>query len=159
TPKRPREIVPSCPLLLEDLCLKMLAKERAERPTSAELVASEVEAFLEGAKERERRRAEALSLCERAREPVARFQHLETERQRLGELARQTLKQVKGWEPVERKRSGWALEDRAADAERESGRALAEAIELYTKALGYDAESGEAHRGLADLYWGRARQA
>jgi serine/threonine-protein kinase len=159
TPKRPREIAASCPLLLEDLCLKMLAKDRAERPTSAQLVASEVEAFLEGAKERERRRAEALSLCERAREPVARFRHLETERQRLGELARQTLKQVKGWEPVERKRSGWALEDRSAEAERESGRALAEAIELYTKALGYDAECGEAHRGLADLYWGRARQA
>ncbi|MGH7298730.1 MAG: SUMF1/EgtB/PvdO family nonheme iron enzyme, partial [Polyangiaceae bacterium] len=33
------------------------------------------------------------------------------------------------------------------------------AIELYTKALVYDAECGEAHRGLADLYWGRARQA
>ena len=159
SPRRPRDVVASCPLLLEDLCLKMLSKDRAERPTSAELVAAEVEAFLEGAKERERRRAEALSLCDRAREPVARFQHLETERQRLGELARQTLKQVKGWEPVERKRAGWALEDRSAEAERESGRALAEAIELYTKALGYDAECVDAHRGLADLYWGRARQA
>ena len=46
-----------------------------------------------------------------------------------------------------------------AEAERESGRALAEAIELYTKALGYDAECVDAHRGLADLYWGRARHA
>ena len=152
-------MVPSCPLLLEDLCLQMLSKDRAGRPKSADQVAEEIEAFLEGAKERERRRAEATSLCERAKEPVMRFQHLETERQRLGELARQTLKQVKGWEPVERKRSGWALEDRSSEAERESGRALAEAIELYTKALGYDAECAEAHRGLADLYWGRARQA
>jgi serine/threonine-protein kinase len=159
SPKRPRELVPSCPLLLEDLCLKMLAKDKCERPESADQVAAEVEAFLEGAKERERRRTEALRLCERARDPVARFQHLETERQRLGDLARQTLVQVKGWESVERKRSGWALEDRAAEAERESGRALAEAIELYTKALGYDAGCSDAHRGLADLYWGRARQA
>jgi serine/threonine-protein kinase len=159
TPKRPRELVPSCPLLLEDLCLKMLAKDRVERPRSADQVAIEVEAFLEGAKERERRRTEATRLCERARDPVSRFQHLETERQRLGDLARQTLAHVKGWESVERKRAGWALEDRAAEAERESGRALAEAIELYTKALGYDAGCIEAHRGLADLYWGRARQA
>jgi serine/threonine protein kinase/formylglycine-generating enzyme required for sulfatase activity len=159
TPKRPRDIVPSCPLLLEDLCLKMLSKDKTDRPRSADLVAEEIEAFLEGAKERERRRAEAMTLCERAQEPVQRFQHLETDRQRLGELARQTLKQVKGWESVERKRAGWALEDRSAEAERESGRALAEAIELYTKALGYDAECAEAHRGLADLYWGRARQA
>ncbi len=157
TPKRPRDLAPACPLLLEDLCLKMLSKDKRERPRSADEVAVEVEAFLEGAKERERRRAEAQSLCARANGPVLRFQHLETERQRLGELAKQTLKQVKGWEPVERKRAGWSLEDRAAEAERESGRALAEAIELYTKALGYDAECLLAHEGLADLYWSRAR--
>jgi serine/threonine-protein kinase len=159
TPKRPRDIVPGCPLLLEDLCVKMLSKDKNERPRSADEVAAEIEAFLEGAKERERRRAEAHALCVRAKEPVLRFQHLETERQRLGELARQTLKQVKGWEGVERKRAGWSLEDRAAEAEREAGRAMAEAIELYTKALGYDAECLDAHNGLADLYWSRARAA
>jgi serine/threonine-protein kinase len=159
TPRRPREITPSCPLLLEDLCLKMLAKDKAERPMSAESVAAEVEAFLEGAKERERRRAEAVNLCARAKEPVLRFRHLETERLRLAHLAQQTLKHLKGWEPVERKRAGWSLEDRAAEAERETGRALAEAIELYTKALGYDAECAEAHAGLADLYWTSARAA
>jgi eukaryotic-like serine/threonine-protein kinase len=158
TPKPPREIVPSCPLLLEDLCLQMLAKDKRDRPASADAVAAEVEAFLEGAKERERRRAEAVALCARAAEPVLRYQHLETERHRLGELAKLTLQQVKGWEPPERKRAGWSLEDRAAEAERESGRALAEAIELYTKALGYNADCDDAHRGLADLYWSRARQ-
>jgi serine/threonine-protein kinase len=158
-PKRPREILHACPLLLEDLCLKMLAKNRDERPASADVVAIEVEAFLEGAKERERRRTEALTLCERAKEPVRRFQHLETERQRMSALAKRTLKLIKGWEAVDRKRAGWGLEDRALEAERESGRALAEAIELYTKALGYDAECANAHLGLADLYWSRARQA
>lgn len=159
TPKRPRDLAPGCPLLLEDLCLKMLAKSKDGRPRAADDVATEIEAFLEGAKERERRRAEAATLSQRAKEPILRYQHLETERHRFAELAKQTLKQVKGWEPVERKRSGWALEDRAAEAEREGGRALAEAIELYTKALGYDAECVEAHRGLADLYWSRARAA
>ena len=100
----------------------MLSKKREERPQSADQVAEEVEAFLGGsAKERERRKAEAINLCVRAKDPVLRFQHLETERQRLGELARQALKQVKGWEPVERKRAGWTMEDRAAEAERESG--------------------------------------
>jgi eukaryotic-like serine/threonine-protein kinase len=157
-PKRPRDVVPGCPLLLEDLCLQMLAKNKAERPRSADEVAAEIEAFLEGAKERERRRTEAVNLCERAKEPVERFRFLETERQRMAELAKTTLKQVRAWEPVERKRAGWGLEDRAAESERESGRALAEAIELYTKALGYDAECTDAHRGLADLYWSRARQ-
>jgi serine/threonine-protein kinase len=122
-------------------------------------VATEVEAFLEGAKERERRKAEALNLCERAKEPVQRFQQLESERQRMSELAKHALGQVKGWETIDRKRSGWTLEDNAAAAERESGRVLAEAIELYTKALGYDAECVGAHLGLAEIYWARARRA
>src|SRR6185369_5669235 len=51
SPKRPREIVPGCPLLLEDLCLAMLEKDPANRPDSAERVAAEAEAFLEGARE------------------------------------------------------------------------------------------------------------
>ena len=158
-PKRPRDLTPGCPLLLEDLCLALLSKEAAGRPTSADDVATEVESFLEGAKEKARRREEARILCERAKGPSARYLALEDERGRLAEAATKALLHVKGWEPVDKKRPGWRLEDEAATAERESGRALAEAIELYTKALGYDAESEEAHRGLADLYWSRARAA
>jgi serine/threonine protein kinase/formylglycine-generating enzyme required for sulfatase activity len=159
TPKRPRELNPACPLLLDDLCVAMLAKDKAGRPKAADDVASEIEAFLEGAKERERRRVEAQRLCDRAKDPVQRFQRLEVERKRAADLAEKVLKEIKGWESVDRKRAGWALEDRAVEAEREAGRALAEAVELYTKALGYDAESENAHAGLADLYWSRARAA
>ena len=158
-PTRPRDLVPSCPLLLEDLCLALLAKEPEHRPATADQVAADVEAFLEGAKEKERRREEARLLCERARHPAAHFTELEADRQRLVVEAREVLKDIKGFEPVERKRGGWTLEDRAAEAEREAGRALAEAIELYTKAIGYDAECADAHRGIADLYWSRARAA
>lgn len=156
-PTRPRELVPTCPLTLEDLCLSLLAKDPAHRPSSAESVADEIEAFLEGAKERERRRDEALRLCREAREPFARYEALEEDRRALVERARAMADGIKGWEPVEKKRAVWALEDRASEAEREGGRALAQAIELYTKALGYDAQCEDAHRGLADLYWSRAR--
>jgi serine/threonine-protein kinase len=158
-PRRPRDIVPGCPLVLEDLCLGLIAKEPHHRPESAALVAIEVEAFLEGAKERDRRRAEARILCERAKDPVMHFKALENERSRVSALAREVSKSIKAWEPPGRKRAVWSLEDRAAEAERDAGRALAEAIELYTKAIGYDAECAAAHRGLADLYWGRARAA
>ena len=57
--------------MLEDLCRKLLAKKKEDRPATGAEVAGEIEAFLEGAKERERRRAEADWLCERARRPVA----------------------------------------------------------------------------------------
>ena len=158
-PAPPREIVPSTPLLLEDLCLQLLSNDPRDRPESADAVVRRIEDYLEGAKEKERRRQEARSLCERAKAPVGRYQQLELERGRLAAQAAEALKKVKGWEPIEKKRPGWMLEDMADRAEKEAALVLAEAIELYTKALGYDAECAEAHQGLADLYWTRARGA
>ena len=90
-PKPPRTIVPNCPLLLEDLCLAMLAKDPAQRPESADRVAAEAEAFLEGAKERARRREEARRLCELAKVPVQRGRALSRERDQLVADARRLL--------------------------------------------------------------------
>jgi formylglycine-generating enzyme required for sulfatase activity/tRNA A-37 threonylcarbamoyl transferase component Bud32 len=157
-PRSPRSIVPGCPLVLEDLCLSLLSKDPERRP-SADHAAAEAEAFLEGAKERSRRRQEALALCDLARLPAEQDRALETERQRLVEESRRVLQRVKGYEPVERKRPGWELEDQAAAVERQQARAMAAAIDLYTKALAYDPELEEARRGLADLYWSRATRA
>ena len=158
-PVRPSAIDPSCPLLLEDLCLALLAKDPAARPKDAVDVAREIEDYLEGAKERERRAAEAIALCAKAEEPVRRFLELERSRERLSAQSRELSKPVRAWEPIEKKRPGWALEDLADKAEREAGLVLAEAIELFTKALGYDPACARAHTGLAELYWDRARLA
>jgi formylglycine-generating enzyme required for sulfatase activity len=158
-PRPPREVAPGTPLLLEDLCVQMLAKDPSERPASCDDIARRIEEFLEGAKERERRREEARSLCARAHEIVARFATLEEDRTRLAAQAEEVLAPIKGWEPVDKKRPGWQLEDNAARAEKDAALVLAEAIELYTKAIGYDADSEEAHAGLAELYWSRAREA
>ncbi|MBK7581497.1 MAG: SUMF1/EgtB/PvdO family nonheme iron enzyme [Myxococcales bacterium] len=152
----PRQIVSNCPLLLEDLCLHLMLTAPGDRPKTAHLVAERVEEFLEGAKERERRREEALKLCEQAAEPVRRFQELETEQRQLSAVARDVAKDIPSWESVEKKRAAWRIEDRVAEADREGALALAQAIELYTKALGYDSECGPAHAGLAGLYWSRA---
>ena len=158
-PPRPREVAPSCPLVLEDLCLALLAKQREDRPPSADAVAAEVEAFLEGAKEKARRREEARTLVARAEEPVGRYRALSTDRERLAREAGALARDVKGWEPIEQKRPAWELEDRAVEADAEQARALASAIELYSAALGRDPESAEARRGLADLYWSQAQRA
>ncbi|MBI3206739.1 MAG: SUMF1/EgtB/PvdO family nonheme iron enzyme [Myxococcales bacterium] len=152
----PRQISPSCPLLLEDLCMQLMSPSPGDRPKTADLVAQRVEEFLEGAKEKERRRDEARRLCEQATEPMRRFQELETEKKQLTGVAREIWKDIAAWEPVDKKRIAWRVEDRVAEADREGALALAQAIELYTKALGYDSECEPAHRGLAELYWSRA---
>jgi eukaryotic-like serine/threonine-protein kinase len=158
-PRPPREIDPRCPLLLEDLCLRLLSRDKERRPQSAGEVVRWIEEFLEGAKEKERRREEALRLCSLANKPAEEHQALEEESTRLVAQARDMLKGIEDWQPVAVKRPSWDVEERAAAAEREAARKLAEAIDLYTQALGYDAECREAHEGLADLYWSRARAA
>jgi serine/threonine-protein kinase len=91
--------------------------------------------------------------------PAVRHEELGATRRRLAAEARRLLQDVKGWEPIERKRPGWELEERAREAETEAARALAEAIELYSQALGYDPQCGAARAALAGLYWTQAREA
>jgi formylglycine-generating enzyme required for sulfatase activity/tRNA A-37 threonylcarbamoyl transferase component Bud32 len=158
-PAPPRTLVPNCPLSLEDLCLKMLSKDRADRPSSAAKVADEVEAFLEGAKERERRRQEAERLVKEAAGPASDYVELGRERDRLLRDARGLLRDVKPFDPVEKKRPAWSLQQQARVAEAEQARALASAIELYNRALGIDPQCSEAKKGLAQLYWMRACEA
>ena len=158
-PQRPSELQPDCPLLLEDLCLALLAKDPDARPASAEFVASEILAFLEGDKERERRREQARRLCEQAASIVARHDELEAMANAKAEEARALSSRTKEWEPISRKRPIWDLEDAAEVARLEAQRALAQAIELFKNALEYDSHYDEAHRGLAKLYWRRARMA
>jgi serine/threonine-protein kinase len=158
-PERPSRTFPDTPLLLEDLCLALLSKSPDDRPASAEDVAGQIESYLEGAKEKARRKEEALTLSLRAAEPAKRHEDLERKGARLHTQAATLLAGIKAWEPVDKKRTAWGLEDLAQKADREAGIALAEAIDLYTRALGWDPSSAEAHRGLADLYWSRARMA
>jgi serine/threonine-protein kinase len=158
-PRRPSSVKPGCPLDLEDLCLRMLAPSKEERPGSAEEVADEVEAFLEGAKERDRRRQEAIALCVQALEPAVRYEALEGEREKLRAEARRLSLGVQPWDAVEKKRAVWALEDRAHAVDREEAEAFAEAVELFSRALGHDPHHEAARRGLADLFWTRVERA
>src|SRR5262249_38804371 len=110
SPPPPRELAPGCPLLLEDLCLALL-RERESRLSSAEAVAEEIEAYLAGAKEQSRRAAEAASLAGRAEAPAGRYLAAEREREGLLARARALLQATQGFEPIEKKRPGWELED------------------------------------------------
>jgi eukaryotic-like serine/threonine-protein kinase len=158
-PERPLAVAASCPLVLDALCVALLAKDPADRPQTAEAVVRSFEDFLEGAKERDMRALEARRLCELAQVPLRRSRELDAIQRGRAEAARELLRRAKPWDPPEAKRAAWALEDEADDAEHERATELAHAIELYTKALGYDSTCEQAHRGLADLYFDQATKA
>ena len=152
-PKPPIEHDPSCPVVLSELCLRCLAKDRDERPASMTEVISELELFLEGSKERERRRAMALELCGLAADKQRTCSALRDESARLMLEARAEQVALRPWDDLRRKRRHWALLDRGARAKREYTEAFSDATVLYSQALAHDPQCKEAKTGLAELYW------
>jgi serine/threonine-protein kinase len=156
-PVAPRLHEPGCPVVLEALCLRMLSRDRSQRPHADE-VAEEIERWLEGAKEKRLRTLEAERLAGIAGEHGARHLDLGDEQDLWRAKARSALQDVRAWEPIERKRAGWALEDRAAELGKQYAHELARAVECYSQAIGYDRESPVVRRGLAALYASRAER-
>ncbi len=158
-PPRPRELAADCPLVLEELCMRLLAKEPDDRPASGEAVAEEIESYLEGDKERARREAEALRLVAAARAQVERHARLDLDRERHLAESRTLLRDCKPHDPIDGKRAGWIAEDRAGDVAIAQADALARALHAYSQAIGLAPHAKEVRGGLADLYWMRFERA
>ena len=155
----PGELNAHAPLLLCDLAVRCLARDPAQRPQDMGVVVSDLQAFLEGSKERARQREAAAELVRRAQAVKSTCLALRTERDRLlGEAAR-ALDAVRPYDEVGRKSRAWEERERAAQAERESEEAFGEATVLYSQALARDPESADAKRSLAELYWMRMTEA
>ncbi len=152
-PPAPHALDPSCPVVLSELCLRCLAKDRDERPAAMGDVIVELEHFLEGSKERERRRAVALELCQLAADKHRTCSALRDESARLMLEARAAQVALRPWDDLRRKRRHWALQDRGAQAKREYTEAFSDAAVLYSQALAHDTDCKAARTGLADLYW------
>ena len=157
-PPRPRALAHDCPLLLDELAFALLDKDPRTRPSARETV-ERLDDFLEGAREVERRAREASRLAEEALQWAAEFERLGQRQKELEQAARRALAPLKPWESVDKKRVAWGLERQAREADVEANLALARALEMYTQALGYDQNAGDAHRGLARLHWTLARRA
>jgi serine/threonine-protein kinase len=158
-PKQPREHNPSAPLLLNDLAMRCLARDRADRPKDLATVAREVDEFLEGTKEKERQRAMSKELVVRAEKRKGTLRALRDEAERLRVEAATTLDGVKPHEDVAVKRGAWELEGRAAQVELEIEESFGEIVAAYQEALTRDPENREARSGLAELYYRRVLEA
>jgi len=139
---------------LERICLRAMSAEASNRYEDARSFHDDLEAWLEGLQSRE------ADQKVREGERAARTYRSQLEElERLNERVRETQVQVDAWEPLEKKRSVWELEDRRDAAEAAAASAFGQAVTAYTQALAYDPDNDEAQRGLADLYWTRFRRA
>ncbi|APR77983.1 serine/threonine protein kinase [Minicystis rosea] len=143
------------PLDLVALCERAMAREPADRPANARILADEMRGFLDGARRRERARA----LVAEARRLAPSIQALRARSSTLRADAQALLGQVHAFDPAARKAPGWALEDEARALE---FRAAQEEVIWQRKlraALDEAPDLDEAHEALADAHAAELRAA
>jgi eukaryotic-like serine/threonine-protein kinase len=153
-PEKPRLRAPDrdIPEELEAICMKALQLERDARYSDAHALATEIEAFLEGTKERERKKARAEELVRQGQNLAeGYFELLHSRPERLAEI-RDKRAAVAAHENAEHKRALWDAEDRLLILDRLLIRTLQAAISAYEQALDEAHGHAAAHRGLGDLY-------
>jgi serine/threonine-protein kinase len=142
----------STPEELEEVCLRAMAVKREDRYASAGALADAIEAFLEGTKERERRRERADELVRSADELAANYFDLVNARPERVRDVEALRASVAPWEPPERKRALWDAEDGLAVTDTLTVRTLQSAASAYEQALDEVRDHTEAHQGLVRLY-------
>jgi eukaryotic-like serine/threonine-protein kinase len=157
---RPRERAPdlNIPVDLEEICLSAMQEDPEARP-GAKKLADDIGAFLEGAKERQRRTEEAKARIREGRRATDRWKQLKIELQSAESEAKKLAKEVPTWEGVEKKARIWTLEDRVSELKIEAIAAFEEAEAAFLRALGEVPDDREARSALAALYFARFGEA
>lgn len=138
----------SVPRELTAICARAMAREPEARYADAGELAGEIEAFLSGARRRER----ALENLDEALSRSPAITGLRATAAKLRARAKVLLSPLKPFDPVTVKLPGWALEDEAERLDREAALGEIGWIQGVHGALAMDPELPEAHAALADHY-------
>jgi serine/threonine-protein kinase len=139
---------PQVPAELIAICERAMRREIDERYRDADALARDVVAWIDGA----RRREQALGVLEKARAMQPEIASLRERVAQCRARAKELLSAVRPYDPVDRKRPAWELEDEAARLNVAAALRETEWIEAMHGALSLDPELGEAHALLADYY-------
>jgi serine/threonine protein kinase/formylglycine-generating enzyme required for sulfatase activity len=135
------------PTELVRACESAMQRETADR-CSAEQLATDIVAWLDGARKRE----EALGLLEEARRVSPEIARLRQSSERTLAQAGEILDGLRPSDPVATKRPAWELEERARGLGREAALLEAKWLQIVHGALSVDADLPEAHAMLAAHY-------
>ncbi|MCB9539408.1 MAG: SUMF1/EgtB/PvdO family nonheme iron enzyme [Myxococcales bacterium] len=156
----PREKAPDrgIPADLEEICMRCLAKDLDQRyPTVLDLHA-DLEAFVEGALERERQLSDARRQTQAARLHAEDYRALTQQVERLDAEVEGLRLLLAPWDGAERRRALWAAEEKLEAARRERVEAFTRAAQAYRQARTADPDAADAREGLCDLYWSAFRK-
>jgi eukaryotic-like serine/threonine-protein kinase len=140
---------------LDAICIRALAVNPAERFRSALEFHHEIQLFLEGVKERERKAREAADrLAEGMRLQMRRTElakEIEAQSQRVEAMA----EAIKGWQPVQDKKPLWEAETLLRTMQDERVELEAQALAAYGQALVADPACDSAKDGTCELLYER----
>ena len=155
-PRRYRDRVP-VPEELAEVCVRAMAREKAERYASASQLLAEVTAAIEGGKERRRNREKCNAKLGEARALVKEYRRLQNEVETRRQLLATVRSEVKGHEPLDAETGGkrrlldaeLAIEELHASVRRTFNAVLT----TLADALGFERDNREARRELAEFHY------
>ncbi len=143
------------PRTLAETAMRALSSDPRLRQKTAREFGEDLQAFLEGSRERLLRAEEAQKLLDSAHRLEHRRKDLIAEGERLAALAADLRVQLPPWAPQKEKSRLWALEDAAVRTRVDAADAHARAMDQVARALALDSESKAARDTLALLYYER----
>jgi formylglycine-generating enzyme required for sulfatase activity len=150
---------PLVPPELEEICLKALSRDKKDRYASAAELAADVQRYLDGALECERREKLAAVQVAEAERRVARCRDLSRRAREVRERALGRQLELSRGASLELKIPVWDLQDEAARLEGESRREFADAESALTSALSNVPSHAVARKLRAELAWERFLEA
>jgi serine/threonine-protein kinase len=159
-PTAPRALAPKrAAPELDDICSRCLALAPERRYTSARALADELEIFLEGTKEKERRLRHAVELTHQGDELTEGYEEMLSSRpERVAELG-ELRRKVEPWEDSAAKQELWDAMDRQIVLDGLSVRTFQAAVSAYEHALEEVPGHAPARLGLARLFQREAERA
>ncbi len=144
---------------LEAICLKCLAKRPRERYQTVRAILDDLERYLAGLEDLDRRTRLSEEKLAEGLERVEGFQRARAELEDAREALLEMEWRVEGHAPLEVKRPLWGCQAAVAEAELRMHQQFSAAVQSLMAAVGFDPENDAASNELARLYWIKLREA
>ncbi len=144
---------------VEDICMRAIAIDRDARLANARLLADAIDEFIEGSKQKERKRIEADASADAGDELAERYHEFAESRPDKLNVYRSLKADIAPWADTEEKQDLWDAEDIVRVTDALQVRTFQSAVSAYERALDAEPRHTRSRRGLARLYWAELQRA
>lgn len=141
------------PDAFDALVLACLSPSRKGRPGRARVLASAIDDFLDGERDRAERARDAQRYTEAGQNALAEHATLSQRADALAAEADAALSAAKPWQSADEKTAAWRTQTQVRELRADAARARARAETAFGRALGRDAAHAPARAALAQLYF------